>query len=150
MASSYDSFTQAVKVELLASRLYRLLSERFRMDVEAAKLFRRLEQEELEHAARIRLLANQYAQNPAAFKTGIAYDAARIEEVLREGEVVARMLASPTHPMTLAEAKQLMVKLETQFSAAHAELLAAHSDPKVLRFFQMLQKQDRAHAELLK
>lgn len=57
MATTYQVFEQAERIERTAADLYRLLAEQFAADPAARALFVRLEEEEHQHASRVRLLA---------------------------------------------------------------------------------------------
>jgi rubrerythrin len=137
----------AIRVERTAERLYRLLAERFADAPEEHALFLRLAAEEAEHALRLELLGTTLARKPGA---RLHLDVERTERALREGEVLATLLAPPHPRPPRAEARRLAARLEERFAQVHAHQLAGQDDPDLREFFRVFVNQDRAHAALLR
>ncbi|HEY3352734.1 MAG TPA: hypothetical protein VGQ83_05765 [Polyangia bacterium] len=80
----------------------------------------------------------------------IVLDLDLLEGARREGETLYRLLTAPGREPTLAEARRLAVQLEERFAAAHADTMARNADPALKGFFEALARQDREHAALLR
>jgi rubrerythrin len=146
--STFQIFETAERIELLSADIYRSLVERFAADPEARALFRRLEEEEMQHASRIRLMAVCYLHDSRLFgKADIS--ALRLEEIFEEGQRALRSIAWGEWDDDLAVAKRAVADLEAKFSAAHAHILSRTADPAVREFFEKLAQQDEAHHQLL-
>ena len=136
----------AEQLEWLSAELYELAASRFGGDQDVRQLFERLQQEEIQHAYRLRMLRSQCVKD-AGLARGLALDASRIAPLLETGAQAKKRLA--TSELTLAEALSLFVDLEAAFSSAHAESLTAEADPQLRTFFESLAKQDEQHRRLL-
>lgn len=147
MATTYDVLERAERAERLAGLLYRTVAEAF---PEAAEVptFRRLADEEDQHAARIRLLAARYRHDPrlfenADFKSRALDEVAHAVETLH-AEVIAGRWASD-YPGLLDQ----LCALEERGAASHAEVLAEGAVETVAEFFRQMAAQDRSHRLLL-
>ncbi|HEY3358963.1 MAG TPA: ferritin family protein [Polyangia bacterium] len=149
VSRAQEPFTVAEGVELLAARLYLTLARRFAAHEQEAAIFRRLAAEEQEHARRVALMASSYAQDPGRYGE-VQLDLEHMARLTREGETLLGLLEDPNVPLALTRAMELAAELEDKFSGAHAEQMAAQSNPTLREFFETFMAQDRAHAALLK
>jgi hypothetical protein len=111
------------------------------------ELFLRLEQEELQHASRVRLLAARYRHDTRLL--GPSLVPPELDEMLADAEQAVRSIRQGTFAATAAEALSRVAALEARFDRAHAELIAADGHPALREFFRKLAAQDRAHHQLL-
>jgi hypothetical protein len=123
-----------------------MAASKFSGDREVRALFERLQQEEIQHAYRLRMLRSQCMKD-ATLGRGLVLDAGLLGRLLETGAQVKKRLAS--EELTLAGLLSLFVELEDAFSCAHAESLTAEADPKLRTFFESLAKQDEQHRLLL-
>lgn len=145
MASTYDIFRCAERVELLAAEIYATLAARFRADEAAEGLFRRLATEEEQHAARVRLLAGTYRMDPRLRVNGQDV----LDACVTMGEAILADIRSGAWGDDVRAIKDRLSELELKCSHAHAELLAANAGSPLADFFRRLAEQDDAHVELL-
>ena len=148
LPTSYQIFEKAERVEQLSAGLYGLLAERFGGDPQARELFLRLEQEELQHASRVRLMGSRYRSDPRLLGR-LPVDHGEMDAILAESEQAFRDAQSGSFAPTLAQAFARLAELEDHLALAHAELIAREGAPALRDFFQRLAQQDRAHRELL-
>ncbi len=146
--STGNKFELAVQLEQMAADTYDLIAQRFSEDEAAKKIFLRLAGEERQHAARVELLKSRFLYNRNAFRE-ILVDVKVAEALLEEGQKLKEVLAGST-PITLHEAKKIMLAIEERFEIVHAQSMTANSDPEVRELFELLAKQDRQHIELLR
>lgn len=146
MASTYQLLEKAVQIELVAERLYRALAERF--DGDARTLFRRLAEEEGQHAARIRLLAARYLQDRRLVPS-LDPDISLLDRLLKESEEALAAALGGVWDGDAQAARLATVELERRFCMVHAQVLSSEGHPELRAFFEQLAQQDRAHQELL-
>jgi rubrerythrin len=149
MASAYRVFKSAEQLETLAGDLYRLLALRFVDDEMACDLFRRLAEEEDQHALRIRLLFAQYRNDPRLFEGPPGAAAPDVEALVQEMAAVLAGLEAGEWGRDLDDVQRLVGLLEDRCAEVHAHLLARGAHPEVRRFFEELARQDREHQRLL-
>jgi rubrerythrin len=151
MAGPYQLFQAAERLETLASDLYLLLADRFAGDPDARDLFRRLADEEVQHAARVRLLFAQYRNDPRLFESASELRVGTVdaERLVRETSELVRELAAGSWGDDLLEVLDRVRELEERCAGLHAQFLAAGAHPDVARFFEELATQDREHERLL-
>jgi len=137
---------RAEQLEWLSAELYEMAATRFSEDREVRQMFERLQQEEVQHAYRLRMLRSQCMKD-AKLAQGLALDASQIAGLLETGAQVKKRIASSE--LTLAGLLSLFVELEGAFASAHAESLTAEADPRLRTFFESLAKQDDQHRLLL-
>jgi rubrerythrin len=146
--TSYEIFEKAERAEQLAAALYQLLAQRFSGDPEARDLFLRLEQEELQHASRVRLMGARYRHDPRVLGR-LAVDHSELDSILAESEQAVRDAQDGSFARTLDQARARLRALEEHCARAHAEMIAREGNPALRQFFRKLAEQDRAHGELL-
>lgn len=146
MASPYQLFHRAERVERLAARIYGALAVQFRRDAEAHALFVRLEAEEEQHASRVRLLAAHYRNDP---KLPVQADAGALDACVAECEQALDEIESGGWGTDLAQVKARAAALEERLGRAHAELLARNANPALREFLAQLAALDVAHRALL-
>ncbi len=134
----------AQAVEDMAGDLYLVLAQR---DPARAAIFRRLEQEEREHAKRLQMLASMYLKDPKAFRA-TQLEIPDIEAIVAETKAFKELVERGTIDVPTAVVR--LVALEERFAVTHAEVVARNADPGVKTLFQMLAAQDREHAKLLR
>jgi rubrerythrin len=135
---------KAEQLELLAAQIYHALAAQFG-GAEERSLFGRLEKEEIQHAARVKMLASQYLHDRKSFRE-FDVDMTMLDKALACGRsILARI---PT--LDFASARSECAGAETMFAAAHAEGLAQSSMRNLGGFFMQLAAADREHIELLK
>jgi rubrerythrin len=151
MANAYHLFKAAEQLENEAGNLYRLLAERFAHDHAARDLFRRLAEEEDQHALRIRLLFAQYRKDPKLFEGAEALKTAGpdVDALLSELKALGARLEAGSWGSDLEEVQQHLAAVEERCAEVHAQFLARGASPEVGRFFEELARQDREHQRLL-
>ena len=149
MASGYQVFEKAEQLEMVCASLYRALAEQFEADPGARDLFRRLEQEEIQHAKRVRLLAARYSHDSKLFDN-VEVAVHELEVLLAEARQVVGQVAMGAWGDNLEVVKGELADLESRFAAAHAHVIARSADPGLKAFFEQLAVQDAGHAELLR
>lgn len=148
MASTYQLFQRAERVEALSAAIYGALAGRYRSDPQARALFEALEGEELQHASRVRLLAAHYRNDPKLVD-GIEPDAAVLDGCISECAQALSEIQAGGWDGDLPEVKRRLAALEEHVSLAHAELLARNAHAPIRAFLAQLAAQDGAHARLL-
>jgi rubrerythrin len=148
LASAFDVFRRAERIETVAAAVYALLAQRFRDDGEASGLFSRLEQEELQHARRVRLLASAYQHDSKLL--GQINGASELEACLAEAERALGELQAGGWGPDLGDVLSRVAALEDRLASAHANLLAMNADGALRAFFEQLALMDAGHAELLR
>jgi rubrerythrin len=150
MRTTFETLQLAERFETLAAELYGQLSARFAANPDAKALLRRLSDEEIQHAARIRLLAAQYRNDPRLFGGAAGLrDVADPMKLVLELDAAVREVAAGGWGDELAPILERLASCEDRASAFHAELLARGGDPSIVRFFEELARQDREHLRLL-
>jgi rubrerythrin len=147
MASAYEIFRRAERVELAAAELYRVLADSFPWSAEDRALLKRLEQEEIQHAARVRLLAAQYRNDTHLFEGGI--DISSLAQMEREAASLLEEVQSGRWNGDLEGLKRRIAEAEDRCSSSHAHALAQNADPAIRGFFHELAEQDQAHRDML-
>ena len=144
--TSYDYFARAEEIERVCAEIYTELARDFADDPPVSATFRQLANEELQHAARTRLLRNQYRSNPSLFG-----QMERLEEELSAIETDAMRLRDEVvrgvWSKDLAGVRARLVAMEDRLHV-HAETMARRADPRVRAFFETLAQQDEAHRRL--
>jgi rubrerythrin len=148
VAHALAKLALAEEIERLAQRLYLSLAARFAAEPDAAALFAGLAAEEEQHALRVSLMRESYGQNPARYGP-LKLDTTAMTRAKAEGAALLVMLETPETHLGLDQAMRLAAALEEKFANAHADQLAAQSDPTLREFFEVFVAQDRAHAALL-
>jgi rubrerythrin len=148
VASAYAFFEVAEKLELACAEIYQALAELFGAQPAARELFRRLADEERQHASRVRLLAARYRHDARLFG-GVETVANRLEPLLAEAVAVRDRIRAGAWAADLDVLRGELVDLEDRFQAAHAQVIAGLGDPALRRFFEQMAAQDDAHRELL-
>ncbi len=146
MASPYQLFDRAERVERLSARVYGALAVRFEDDPEAHALFVRLGMEEEQHANRVRLLAAHYRHDP---KLPVEADAGELDVCAAECERAIAEVEAGAWGTDLADVKGRLAALEEHLARAHADLLARNAAPALRDFLAQLAALDSAHAHLL-
>jgi hypothetical protein len=146
MASPYQLFHRAERVERLSGDVYAALAARFRHDAETHALFARLAAEEEQHASRVRLLASHYRHDP---KLPVDADAGELEACAAECEQAIGEIEAGAWDGDVSEVKRRLVALEKHLARAHADLLARNAVPALRDFLAQLASLDSAHLRLL-
>ena len=148
LLTNHAKFTMAERAELLAADVYEALSARVAGDPEGAAVFRRLRDEERQHALRIQMLANEYMRQPQAFKD-VPIDGDFLETAIAEGESLLAEVRADRSPLTFERACSIAIAREPTLAVSRSEMMAAEADPGIKRFFGTLAQQDRNHEDLL-
>ena len=148
LTTTYEIFEKAERIEVLSAEAYASLAVLFESDPAARKLFLRLEEEELQHASRVRLLAARYRAESRLLGPSAAPE--ELDALLREVEALVRSIRDGSFARSVEEACAKLAAFEESASRAHAEAIARSGHPELQRFFQALASQDRAHQELLR
>jgi hypothetical protein len=148
LPSTFDVFRRAERIEAICAAIYGLLACRFRDDAEAWALFSRLEEEELQHASRVRLLASTY-QNDSKLRTPVN-GAAELQRCLAAAEQALVEVQAGGWGPGLADVLGRAARLEEQLISAHAHLLALNGDHALRGFFEQLAVLDKGHVTLLR
>lgn len=149
MGSTFQLFEKAEQLEIACAAIYRALAQKFEADPEGRDLFLRLEAEEQQHAARIRLLSARYQHDSKLLEVA-AVAAHHLDELLAEARAVLSQVASGAWGASLEVVKGELAELEERFSAAHAHVIASSANPALKAFFEQLAQQDQGHRELLR
>ncbi len=148
MPSTYQILGQAEQLEMLSAEIYRFLAERFRDQPAAGDGFRRLMEEELQHATRIRLLRARYSHDATLFENA-ELTSADLDAIIREGREAVAAIVRGEWSRDLEAVKRELARIEERFGAAHAHVLCQGADPTIRAFFEQLAQQDREHRKLL-
>jgi rubrerythrin len=147
MASTYQLLDKAERLELLAQQLYQALSGRF--GGETREIFKRLADEEAQHAARVRLLTARYRRDRQLVASLVA-DTTLLDRLLVEAEETIAAVEAGAWDGDAQAALHRAAELERRFCQAHAQSLAKDGHPDLRAFFEQLAAQDKAHEALLK
>ncbi len=146
---SLEILDLAVRLEVVASRIYHSLSGHFQAQPAVSEGFAKLSAEERQHAARIQMLKSEYARDPEHF--GQLTNAGwALENLLVSSEQLLAQLEGPPMELDLNSVIDVMVGFEEATADLHAERLAQAAPPNTAGFFQLLAKQDRKHAAFLR
>ncbi len=144
--NTFDKFALAERAEQLFANVYGLLAKQFAHEPKYYALFTQLEQEEIQHAMRIKMLRKRYTTKDVG---DIEFDVVPLQAFLKNGERIMQQLESGEPFDSVSEAAAVMAELERQFAGAHAEMILSVVDSNLRKFFEQLAKQDRGHASLL-
>lgn len=150
MPSIHARLAAVEQLELLVAELYRVLADRFAATEPIRALFSRLGQEEIQHAARVRLLAAQYRTDSGLFRGAALFDGAPDPgHMLVELEAAVRDVEAGAWGDDLLEVRRRLVELETRFVSLHAQFMVAGAPREISEFFEELARQDEQHERLL-
>ncbi|HET7755181.1 MAG TPA: ferritin family protein [Anaeromyxobacteraceae bacterium] len=148
--SVHALFAASERVELLAAEMYRLLAERFASREPVRALFRKLHEEEIQHASRVRLLAAQYRNDSGLFRDAALFDGAPDpRELVVEIEAMVRAIEGGAWGTDLGQIRARVVEMEKRCVTLHAQFLVAGAPEAISSFFRELARQDEAHERLL-
>jgi hypothetical protein len=145
--TTWDVFRRAERIELAAAEIYGQLAKQFAADAAARTLFARLQQEELQHASRVCLLAARYRGDTKILEK--ISGAAELEACQGVVEAALADVAAGRWGDDLAGIKRRLVVLEGELRHAHAQAMSEDGHPALRDFFRQLALQDDAHASLL-
>jgi len=148
MTTTYHLFDVAERIEVVSAETYAALAVVWAGDAEAKALFLQLQEEELQHAARVRLLAARYRHDPRIVRLAQA-GACELERLLGDCEAMLVDIRAGRWPHGLAETKRRLAEMEARAVRAHAEFLSKDADPALREFFERIAEQDDAHRRLL-
>jgi hypothetical protein len=148
LPSTFDVFRRAERIEAICAAIYGLLALRFRDDAEAWALFSRLEEEELQHASRVKLLASAY-RHDSKLRTPVN-GADELQACLAAAEQALAEVQGGGWGPGLADVLGRAARLEEQLLSAHAHLLALNGDHALRDFFEQLSLMDEGHVTLLR
>lgn len=146
--TTYECFRTAERIEHLTAEIYATLAVAGWADDETRARFRRLSDEELQHAARIRLLGASQRHSRTLF-AGVKELEGELRAALREAERLLAEVRAGGWGSDPAAVNGRLAAMEERLSDVHAEQLARAEDPAVARFFEALARQDREHRVLL-
>jgi rubrerythrin len=146
--TNYAKFTMAERAEMLAADVYEAIAARMGADPEGAAVFRRLREEELQHAYRIRMISNEFMRNSQSFRD-VPIDGDFLESALAEAETILAQVRADRSPLAFDQACLIGVALEHTLAVSSSKLVAAEADPGIKKFFSSLEQQDRNHEDLL-
>ena len=145
--TTFDLFTTAERIELITAAIYAAVAKQFVADEAARALFAHLEQEELQHAARVRLLAKRRRADRHILPT--IPGPGELDSCLAHAEATLANVLAGTWDGDLAATKRELIRLEGVMSRSHAHVMAKDGDPALRDFFRQLAMQDDAHLALL-
>jgi hypothetical protein len=148
MTSAYEIFARAEHVELTSAALYRRVADALPWPAQDRDLLLRLEAEEIQHAARVRLLSAHYRNDARLFRLAPTC-LAKLAEAEAEAATLADDIDAGRWSDDLQGLKAHMADLESRWGASHADVLAECSDGNVSRFFRELARQDHEHRAIL-
>lgn len=146
--NTFDKFALAERAEQVFAEVYGLLARQFAQEPKYHALFTRLEQEEIQHAMRIKMLRKRYVTMGKDMKE-LVLEIAPLQAFLKQGETTRQRLAAGETLGTVTEVVARIAELERQLAGAHAEMILAVGDASLRNFFKKLAAQDRGHAALL-
>lgn len=146
--TNHAKFALAERAELLAAKIYEALAARFPDDPEAAAVFRRLREEELQHAFRVRMLLGKFMSQPAAF-IDLGVDSEFLDAALATAEATLLDLERNGKTLTFEQACAVALELEHTLAVSSSAMMTAEADPGIKRFFASLVEQDKSHEDLL-
>jgi rubrerythrin len=146
--STFELLKRAERIEAIAAAIYAACARQFASDEKVHALFVRLEAEEIQHAARVRLLAARYRSDSRLLAR--VSGAAELDACLAAAEGALAEVEAGKWAGDLPGVKARLAVLEERLSRAHAHGLAEDGDPGMRDFFLQLALQDEAHAQLLK
>jgi rubrerythrin len=146
--TTLDVFRCAERIEAIAAAIYAALAQQFADDAPTRALFARLEHEEHQHAARIRLLARRYRADRTLLERFSAVT--ELQECLRVSEQALAEVLAGAWGRELVEVKTRLLELEARIGQAHAQAISHEGHPALRAFFEQLALQDEAHLELLR
>ena len=146
--TNHAKFSLAERAEMLAADVYEALAARITADADGAAVFRRLREEELQHAYRIRMIANEFMRNPQSFRD-VPVDGDFLESAIAEAEGLLAEGRRDRSPLTFDQACLIGISLEHTLAVSSSKLVAAEADPGIKKFFSSLEQQDRNHEDLL-
>jgi rubrerythrin len=146
--SAYEVFSRAERIELAAAALYRRVAARFPWSVAERRVFEALEREEIQHAARVRLLTSQYRNDSRLFHVQ-ELDLRVLDAVEDAVQAVVAEVDSGRWDGDSEGLKARIVEMEERAGASHADVLADCADARVAWLFDELSKQDGEHHALL-
>ena len=142
----YEYFGRAEEIELASAAIYAKLADDFADEPRVSSTFKQLADEERQHAARIRLMRDQYRSTPQLFN--------RVERLDEELENIERYVAQLRDEVErgawgkdLTSVHPRLALMEDRLTL-HAERMAREADPRVRGFFEALAQQDHAHRRL--
>lgn len=145
--TAYECFQKSERIEALAQEIYARLASDFAEDAVAAAEFRKLADEEAQHAQRIQLLGRTH-RGKSIFD-GAASLEQRLEAGLRLAEQLLAEVTAGAWGRDLRRVTERMVDMEEQLAGFHAEAMAHAAEPSVQKLFQALAQQDRQHRALI-
>jgi rubrerythrin len=142
----YEYFGRAEEIEQASAAIYTRLADDFSGEPRVSSTFKELANEESQHAARIRLMRDQYRSTPQLFN--------RVKRLDEELENIERYVAQLRDEVErgawgkdLTSVHPRLALMEDRLSL-HAERMAREADPRVRGFFEALAQQDHAHRRL--
>ena len=147
-ASAFEVLRLAERIELATAGLYRAVGEHFPWSPEERQVLKSLEDEEHQHASRVRLFRARYLSDRALFDL-TALKLEPLEALERDTEELLARVVGGAFEGDHLRLKRCLYDLEDRASIAHAEAMAAGAHPAVARFMRALADQDRAHRDLL-
>jgi rubrerythrin len=145
---AYEICGRIELIELCGAELYRVVADRFPWSEPQRRVFTRLMDEELEHAARVRRVRASLTVEPIAFVasattlTRLAAMEAALRDVLEEVE-------SSRWDGDSVALKDRLADLELRLAMTHAEILASCADGRVSTLLRELAQLDREHLALV-
>jgi rubrerythrin len=135
-------------IELCGAELYRVVADRFPWSEPQRRVFTRLMDEELEHAARVRRVRASVTVEPTAFvaPATILTRLAAMEAALRD---VVEEVESGRWDGDSVALKDRLADFELRLGMTHVELLASCADRRVSTLLRELAELDREHLALV-
>jgi rubrerythrin len=140
-----QAFVLLEKFELKMAELYRVYSELYAMDAQAAALFYRMSLEEKNHVNVIAYQKRVVNQNPRLFGD-VEMDVEEIQEEIARVEALAKVRVTPP----VDEALRTALELENGAAERHFRLSAIQSNPEAAKHLMSLGTADKQHYEALK
>jgi rubrerythrin len=148
MKNAAQCLGAAARLEIAAQDLYTELSGKFFHEPYLRELFRRLAEEEGQHALRIRMLSRHQGNAPWTPEV-LERAVTSLNSAEAALAVLKKELSVPTARLNGVMVLRRVGEVETQFNAIHAEDLSKSLDPKVQQLFTSLAEQDIKHRDLI-
>jgi len=146
--TTHECFQAAERIERAAAEIYTHLASVFSSDSAVRDQFRRLADEEVQHATRIQLLAASQRGAHSLF-AGVRDLEVDILAVGRDAEKLLTEVKAGAWGTDLTGVKARLASMEHRLSEVHAQKMAKGADPSVAKFFEALANQDREHKALI-
>jgi hypothetical protein len=145
---AYEVCGRIELIELCGAELYRVVADRFPWSEPQRRVFTRLMDEELEHAARVRRVRASLTVEPTTFVAS-ATTLTRLAAMDRALRDVVEEVESGRWDTDSVGLKDRLADLERRLGTAHVEILSSCADRRLSTLLRELVQLDREHLALV-